>query len=488
MSMNLVSIPIIAQTTSSKGVSLLALPGQLSAGVQESLGALATPSAKSRALGEANTFQAIMAASLLASPIQQKLDVPQDSLPAQSSSLPVQTRPDLVADRLIGSIPTPIQSVAPGTKTSETDAVTMKLASDNPVSFVSASPIALTPANQKTGSERSGTESANLGPLLQGHEPIQAKLNVESAAGKYGSVDLRPIHQNDNVVSLTPQQPSQALKIVSDSLPASTPVVHSTGTTPLPIGPHVIPASASSVKPKGAPSNSAHEPEIEQPDETFTAVPQVTTAESKSPSQVKERNDVDLEVDLPRNPALKKIETTKLEQAKEVSKSAVSPPDSPSVTQALNNFPSVKSQDPSSLAGAVVHQIDSAIVGRAHWVQQGGQTEFQIRLNPPDLGSVKVHMTLADQSIQARLVVHQAGTQQLIESQMESLKQSLAQAGITLSGLQVSTNSQGHSQAWQHQASSRFTQDEQATNGKAGSSPDVRIVNSMNSALVDVIV
>jgi len=49
-----------------------------------------------------------------------------------------------------------------------------------------------------------------------------------------------------------------------------------------------------------------------------------------------------------------------------------------------------------------------------------------------------VHLTASDQTITARLVVSHDTALQLLQGQMESLKQRLQEAGITLGGFHVS--------------------------------------------------
>lgn len=88
-------------------------------------------------------------------------------------------------------------------------------------------------------------------------------------------------------------------------------------------------------------------------------------------------------------------------------------------------------------------QIASGIIARAQITTREGQTDFRLRLEPPELGTIRVHLSATDQGISARLVVHEEVAHQLIESQLESLRQRLTNAGISLGSFDVSQGGTG---------------------------------------------
>ena len=92
---------------------------------------------------------------------------------------------------------------------------------------------------------------------------------------------------------------------------------------------------------------------------------------------------------------------------------------------------------------AVSDQIAGSIIARAEVTTHEGRTDFHLRLEPPELGTVRVHITSTEQGITARLVVHEEVARQLIESQLESLKQRLTNAGISLGNVNVSQDQSG---------------------------------------------
>jgi flagellar hook-length control protein FliK len=91
----------------------------------------------------------------------------------------------------------------------------------------------------------------------------------------------------------------------------------------------------------------------------------------------------------------------------------------------------------------VAEQLTRAFVAQADVVQRQGQTNFHLRLDPPQLGSVQIHLTATDHTVSARIVVAQAGTQQLLQSHAHHLRQGLAEAGLSLGSFDVTRDGGG---------------------------------------------
>lgn len=89
-----------------------------------------------------------------------------------------------------------------------------------------------------------------------------------------------------------------------------------------------------------------------------------------------------------------------------------------------------------------VERIADSIIVRSETVVREGRTEFRLHLEPPELGSVQVHLTATERGISARLLVHEQGARLLIQSQLESLRQRLREEGISLR-LDVTSNDAG---------------------------------------------
>jgi len=91
----------------------------------------------------------------------------------------------------------------------------------------------------------------------------------------------------------------------------------------------------------------------------------------------------------------------------------------------------------------VADQLTQAFLAHADVVQQAGRTDFHLRLDPPQLGSVQIHLTATDHSVSARIVVAQEGTRQLLQDQSQHLRQGLAQAGLSLGSFDVTRDGGG---------------------------------------------
>jgi hypothetical protein len=98
---------------------------------------------------------------------------------------------------------------------------------------------------------------------------------------------------------------------------------------------------------------------------------------------------------------------------------------------------------PAQQAPPVADQLTQAFVAHADIARTDGRVDFHLRLDPPQLGTVQIHLTATDHTISARVVVAQEATRQLLDGQAHHLRQSLAQAGLSLTGFDVSRDGGG---------------------------------------------
>lgn len=91
----------------------------------------------------------------------------------------------------------------------------------------------------------------------------------------------------------------------------------------------------------------------------------------------------------------------------------------------------------------VSQQLTHAFLAQADVVQRDGRTDFHLRLDPPQLGSVQIHLRATEHTVSARIVVAHEGTRQLLESQAQNLRQGLAQAGLSLGSFDVTRDGGG---------------------------------------------
>ncbi len=94
-------------------------------------------------------------------------------------------------------------------------------------------------------------------------------------------------------------------------------------------------------------------------------------------------------------------------------------------------------------APPVAAQVCEAYVTHARVVENGGIHEFQLRLDPPELGEVKVRVLAMGDRVEARLVVSDDAVKRLIESQLPELRQRLEAAGVSVPTFDVTTDGGG---------------------------------------------
>jgi len=99
--------------------------------------------------------------------------------------------------------------------------------------------------------------------------------------------------------------------------------------------------------------------------------------------------------------------------------------------------------DGSPATPSLAEQIGNAIQAHLEAAPDQGRIDFHLRLDPPELGQVRVQLTLTDQTLTARLVAQDGATRQLIQSQMDTLRQRLQETGLGLGNIDVSGGGSG---------------------------------------------
>jgi flagellar hook-length control protein FliK len=107
-----------------------------------------------------------------------------------------------------------------------------------------------------------------------------------------------------------------------------------------------------------------------------------------------------------------------------------------------------------SKPGDISGQIVQELLLHAESASESGRTDFYMRLDPPELGTVRVYLTATDHSLSARLVVSEDATRQLIENQLDSLRAALSQAGISLGQFDVAQQGARSREQWRDRQNS----------------------------------
>ncbi len=82
----------------------------------------------------------------------------------------------------------------------------------------------------------------------------------------------------------------------------------------------------------------------------------------------------------------------------------------------------------------IMHQMKARI--------KSGATSMRLQLNPVELGGIEVQMTRNAEGVSVTFFAEQASTGHLLETQMNQLRQSLKDAGVQLTGLNISQHDQ----------------------------------------------
>jgi flagellar hook-length control protein FliK len=99
----------------------------------------------------------------------------------------------------------------------------------------------------------------------------------------------------------------------------------------------------------------------------------------------------------------------------------------------------------------VADQVAGETARQAYLVRRGGTTDFFVRLEPPELGQVQVHLRATEQQLTARLVVADEAARQAIAGQLQDLRLKLQGAGITLGSFDVAHQRDGSRRSGQQQ-------------------------------------
>lgn len=86
-------------------------------------------------------------------------------------------------------------------------------------------------------------------------------------------------------------------------------------------------------------------------------------------------------------------------------------------------------------------QLSEAIAVHARPLHANESVEFRMRLNPPELGRLDIHLKSFGDRIDGHLIVANEAIRGMIESQLPELRQKLEAAGVTVHNLDVSTGS-----------------------------------------------
>src|SRR5262249_25600828 len=87
---------------------------------------------------------------------------------------------------------------------------------------------------------------------------------------------------------------------------------------------------------------------------------------------------------------------------------------------------------------AISDQISNAVIARTETLHRWGRTEIHLRLEPPELGQVRLHLSAMADRVSCRVVVREEAARQALETQLPLLRDRLSEAGIALGRFEIS--------------------------------------------------
>ena len=164
--------------------------------------------------------------------------------------------------------------------------------------------------------------------------------------------------------------------------------------------------------------------------------------------------------------------TDKTVQSAEVETSPqAAPPDNPNgITAATTASATVQNttqiSEPARLAEAPKNEVITQVANQIDQMVKSNRSSVRLQLYPEELGHIDLRIVTTKNGIGVTMVTDKASTQQALKSDMESLRQSIEQAGIQLSNLNIN---QGHNsnrqQSFEHRQNF-------SNNSYPGSNPD----------------
>ncbi|MCY2991661.1 MAG: flagellar hook-length control protein FliK [Planctomycetota bacterium] len=104
---------------------------------------------------------------------------------------------------------------------------------------------------------------------------------------------------------------------------------------------------------------------------------------------------------------------------------------------AMGNTTTLDSRESASVR-TVANQLATRLVAWVDVTSTEGRTVFHLRLEPPELGSVRVQLSATAGTISAKFIASNEAAGQILQGQLHELRESLAKLGVSCASLDVS--------------------------------------------------
>jgi len=251
-------------------------------------------------------------------------------------------------------------------------------------------------------------------PAASGPALAQAATQTAQAETGQGGVTMQQALQQGD-------QPEPGTAKNSEDSPNGTAAAKQSADTPAPA---ISPGAAPQHAPQAglAQEQTAGDPGQQMPSgHSKTASAEVVTAEIKG-SDVPSREDA---------PAAKLEDTSATTQPATAALQNAQPAQSTSGSEAVTQTAAGTART------STQHAVDQVVKAVQDGASQGGPRNLSVRLDPPELGTLHVKVSIAGGELSAQVHAESAATHQMILAHQEDIRDALQQAGFRLNQIQV---------------------------------------------------
>lgn len=152
--------------------------------------------------------------------------------------------------------------------------------------------------------------------------------------------------------------------------------------------------------------------------------------------EIKPQDTVQVQASQPRNE--EKMVVSQSDSQK--TKSEAAPPDSPPVTESINKVSQAttsQSEEPARLAEAPKNEVITQIGTQIDQMVKTNRSTVRMQLYPEELGHINIKIVTTHAGVGITMVADNPATQEILKTDMNSLKQNMQEAGVQISDLNI---------------------------------------------------
>lgn len=131
---------------------------------------------------------------------------------------------------------------------------------------------------------------------------------------------------------------------------------------------------------------------------------------------------------------------------------------------------------------SLVDEAAQQVMSRARTLQSDGSAEVEIEIDPPELGRLNIRLVRRDGEVSARIAATEPATLELLQNELQDLRDTLAQSGVTVTRVDVEQRGQRSHQ----QQSDQWQQNNQRSEGDETTRQDRENPRANNGRTIDL--